>query len=68
MKLSTLLFILTSSFLFSQNNFKTPFEKGNGNQTVTYDEMNAWYGDLAKISAPSNTFKKVRMITESRFM
>lgn len=48
MKLNALLFLLTSSFLFSQNNFKTPFEKGNGNRTVTYDEMNAWYRDLAK--------------------
>jgi hypothetical protein len=47
MKLNALLFLLASSLLFSQNNFKTPFEKGNGNQTVTYDEMNAWYRDLA---------------------
>lgn len=48
MKLNALLFLLASSLLFSQSNFKTPFEKGDGNQTVTYDEMNAWYGDLAK--------------------
>jgi len=48
MKLNVLLFLLVSSLLFSQANFKTPFEKGNGNRTVTYDEMNAWYRDLAK--------------------
>lgn len=48
MKLNALLFLLASSLLFSQNNLKTPFEKGNGNRTVTYDEMNAWYRDLAK--------------------
>lgn len=48
MKLNALLFLLASSLLFSQNNFKTPFEEGNGNRTVAYDEMNAWYRDLAK--------------------
>ncbi|WP_394660397.1 hypothetical protein [uncultured Chryseobacterium sp.] len=48
MKLNALLFLLASSLLFSQTHFKTPFEKGNGNQTVTYDEMNSWYRELAK--------------------
>ncbi len=48
MKLNTFLFLLASSFLFSQTHFKTPFEKSNGNQTVTYDEMNDWYQNLAK--------------------
>ncbi|WP_295212054.1 hypothetical protein [uncultured Chryseobacterium sp.] len=48
MKLNPLLFLLASSLLFSQTHFKTPYEKGNGNQTVTYDEMNAWYQNLAK--------------------
>ncbi|WP_294221669.1 hypothetical protein [uncultured Chryseobacterium sp.] len=48
MKLNPLLFLLASSLLFSQTHFKTPYEKGNGNQTVTYDEMNAWYRELAK--------------------
>ncbi|GEN75558.1 hypothetical protein [Chryseobacterium hagamense] len=48
MKLNALLFLLASSLLFSQTHFKTPFEKGNGNQTVTYDEMNAWYQNLAE--------------------
>lgn len=58
MKLNTLLFLLVSSFLFSQNNFKTPFEKGNGNQTVTYDEMNAWYQNLAKNFSTIQYLKK----------
>lgn len=58
MKLNTLLFLLVSSFLFSQNNFKTPFEKGNGNQTVTYGEMNAWYQDLAQNFPPIQYLKK----------
>lgn len=48
MKLKSLLFFLSSSFLFAQNTFQTPFEKGNGNTTVTYDEMNAYYQDLSK--------------------
>ncbi|ROH96096.1 M14 family metallopeptidase [Chryseobacterium daecheongense] len=48
MKLKTLLFSLSSSFLFAQSSFQTPFEKGNGNTTVTYDEMNAYYQDLSK--------------------
>ncbi len=48
MKLNALLFLLASSLLFAQTHLKTPFEKGNGNQTVTYDEMNAWYQNLAK--------------------
>ncbi|WP_294264368.1 hypothetical protein [uncultured Chryseobacterium sp.] len=48
MKLNALLFLFASSLLFSQTHFKTPYEKGNGNQTVTYDEMNAWYRELAK--------------------
>lgn len=47
MKLKYLLFFLISSLLCAQQNFLTPFEKGNGNQTVTYDEMNAYYQSLA---------------------
>ncbi len=58
MKLNVLLFLLASSFLFSQNNFKTPFEKGNGNQTVTYEEMNAWYQNLAKNFSTIQYLKK----------
>lgn len=48
MKLKTLLFSLSSSILFAQSSFQTPFEKGNGNTTVTYDEMNAYYQDLSE--------------------
>jgi len=48
MKLKYLLFFFTSSLFFGQNNFQAPFEKGNGNQTVTYDEMNVFYQNLAK--------------------
>lgn len=48
MKLKTLLFSLCSSIFFAQSSFRTPFEKGNGNTTVTYDEMNAYYQDLSK--------------------
>lgn len=48
MKLKYLLFFLSSSLFFAQNTFQTPFEKGNGNQTVTYDEMNSYYQNLAK--------------------
>jgi hypothetical protein len=43
MKLKYLL-ILSSSLVFGQKTFQTPFEKGNGNQTVTYDEMNTITG------------------------
>ncbi|UOU99374.1 hypothetical protein MUU74_05285 [Chryseobacterium daecheongense] len=48
MKLKTLLFSLCSSIFFAQSSFRTPFEKGNGNTTVTYDEMNAYYQDLSE--------------------
>ncbi len=48
MKLTYLLFFLSSTLIFAQNSFGTPFEKGNGNQTVTYDEMNAYYKNLAE--------------------
>ncbi len=47
MKKLSLLFILQSVFLFSQD-FKTPFEKGNGNQSTTYEEMVKFYDDLDK--------------------
>lgn len=48
MKLKTLLFSLCSSLFFAQSPFQTPFEKGNGNTTVTYDEMNAYYQNLSE--------------------
>ncbi|KMQ66644.1 hypothetical protein ACM46_03760 [Chryseobacterium angstadtii] len=48
MKLKYLLIFLSTSLLLAQNSFQTLFEKGNKNQTVTYEEMNAYYRDLAK--------------------
>lgn len=48
MKLKYFLLFLSSSLFFSQQSFQTPFEKGDGNQTVTYAEMNSYYQDLAK--------------------
>jgi len=48
MKLKYLLFFLIFSLTSAQNNYQTPFEKGNGNQTVTYDEMNAYYQNLSQ--------------------
>ncbi|TXF75999.1 M14 family metallopeptidase [Chryseobacterium sp.] len=45
MKKLLLFFILQNIFLYAQN-FKTPFEKGNGNQSVTYEEMVKYYDNL----------------------
>lgn len=45
MKKLTLFFLLQHIF-FSAQNFKTPYEKGNGNQTVTYEEMVQYYDEL----------------------
>lgn len=45
MKKITLLFLLQTVFSFAQD-FKTPYEKGNGNQTTTYEEMVKYYNDL----------------------
>ena len=47
MKKITLLFLVQTVFSFAQN-FKTPYEKGNGNQTTTYEEMVKFYDDLDK--------------------
>lgn len=47
MKFFTSITILFSTFIFSQK-FLTSYEKGNGNQTVTYEEMVKYYDDLAK--------------------
>lgn len=48
MKLKYLLLFLSTSLFFSQTPFQTPFEKGNGNQTSTYREMNDFYENLAE--------------------
>ena len=45
MKKITLLFLVQTVFSFAQD-FQTPYEKGNGNQTVTYEEMVKYYDNL----------------------
>lgn len=47
MKKITLLLLVQTVFSFAQD-FKTPYEKGNGNQTTTYEEMVKFYEDLDK--------------------
>ena len=56
MKFFTTFFLFISASIFSQNKYLTPYEKGNGNQTTTYDEMVSYYDDLAK-SFPTVTVK-----------
>lgn len=46
MKLLSAFFILSSTLIFSQAKFQTPYEKGNGNQTTTYAEMLKFYEHL----------------------
>ncbi len=46
MKNLSFLFILISVFGYSQ--IQTPYEKGNGNQTTTFDEMRQFYQELSK--------------------
>ncbi|WP_445458337.1 M14 family metallopeptidase [Flavobacterium sp. HNIBRBA15423] len=46
-KLLLFLLITSASLTFSQD-LKTPFEKGNGNQSTTYEECIAFYTNLAK--------------------
>ena len=45
MKKITLLFLVQTVFSFAQD-FQTPYEKGNGNETVTYEEMVKYYEKL----------------------
>ena len=46
MKNLSILFILISAF--AQSHMLTPYEKGNGNQTTTFDEMRKFYQELSK--------------------
>lgn len=46
MKNLSVLFIFISTFAYSQ--ILTPYEKGNGNQTTTFDEMRKFYQELSK--------------------
>ncbi|NRT11953.1 M14 family metallopeptidase [Flavobacterium sp. 14A] len=50
MKFPTVLLFLLSCYCFAQKNkiYDTTFEKGNGNQTATYNETIAYYNLLAK--------------------
>ena len=48
MKFNLLFLLLISTSFFSQTKLQTPFEKGNGNQTTTYQEMGKFYDDLAQ--------------------
>ncbi len=43
----TLIFLFYTIFSSAQN-FKTPFEKGNGNQSASYNEMLQFYDELDK--------------------
>ncbi|OOG19419.1 hypothetical protein BWD42_05680 [Sphingobacterium sp. CZ-UAM] len=45
-KLPILFFLLISKILYAQN--ITPYEKGNGNQSTTFEEMREFYINLAK--------------------
>ena len=44
--LITLLFLLASFISYSQEKYLTPFEKGNDNQSTTYEECIAYYQKL----------------------
>ena len=48
MKFNLLFLLLISTSFFAQTKLQTPFEKGNGNQTTTYQEMGKFYDDLAQ--------------------
>ena len=49
-------FLLLSSYLFAQNQYLTPFEKGNGNQSATYPEVVKYYENLEK------NFAKIKVV------
>lgn len=48
MKFLSALLLFISASVFSQTQFQTPYQKGNGNQTTTYAEMVSFYEELAK--------------------
>ena len=50
------IFLLFSFSIFAQNNFTTPFELGNGNQSATYEECIAFYEKL------DESFTNIQMI------
>ena len=54
-KISFLFFTIS---LFSQNNLTTPFERGNGNQSTTYEDCITFYEKL------DEQFTTIQMITK----
>lgn len=49
-------FLFFSISLFAQNQYITPFEKGNGNQSATYQEVVKYYDNLAQ------NFDKIKVL------
>ena len=48
MKSIIIALLFFSTLFFAQQKFPTPYEKGNGNQTATYEEMVRYYDELAQ--------------------
>lgn len=59
MKKISLFFIFQAVLSFAQD-FKTPFEKGNGNQTTTYEEMVKFYALL------DQKFQNISMVSKGK--
>ena len=62
LKISLLFFSIPA---FSQNNFITPFERGNGNQSSTYEECIAFYEKLDESFANIQMIQKALPIVEN---
>ena len=65
MKKITLLFLISKRYFLFAQDFKTPYEKGNGNQTTTYEEMVKFYDDLDKNFESISVVEKEKMTTEN---
>ncbi len=48
MKFKLLILLFLSNVILAQTQSPTPYEKGNGNQTTTYEEMVKYYDNLAQ--------------------
>ena len=46
MRFLTISLLFFSIFVFSQNDLSTPFERGNGNQSTTYEDCISFYEQL----------------------
>lgn len=65
MRFIKIILLFISSGLFGQNStqFQTPYEKGNGNQTATYEELITFY---KKLDTSFETIKMIEMgLTDS---